>query len=68
MTDLFGLPHDLVRVRVGLVELGERDDPRFIAPLVLGEMDGLQWRRVGPSGEPERPTLPIPTPTRIRSA
>src|SRR5580704_10347200 len=29
------------------------------APLVLGDMEGLQWRRVRPGGDLERPTLPI---------
>jgi hypothetical protein len=59
MTELFRLPHDLLRVRAAVVDLGEGDDPRFIAPLVFGEMDGLQWRRIRPGGDLERPTLPI---------
>jgi hypothetical protein len=60
MTAFFTLPHDFLRVRAAVVDLGEGDDPRFIAPLIFGEMDGLQWRRVAPGGELERPTLPIP--------
>jgi len=59
MTKHFRLPHELLRVRAALVDLGEGDDPQFIAPLVFGEMDGLQWRRVRPGGDLERPTLPI---------
>ena len=47
-------------VRAIFVELGERDDLRFIAPLVLGETEGLQWRRVRPGGDLECPPLPIP--------
>jgi hypothetical protein len=60
MTDLFPLPSDLRGVRAVFLELGERDDPRFIAPLVFGEMQGLQWRRVRPGSDLERPTQPIP--------
>jgi hypothetical protein len=59
MTELFRLPHDVLSVRAAIVDLNERDDPRFIAPLVFGEMDGLQWRRLRPGGDLERPTLPI---------
>jgi hypothetical protein len=59
MTGLLQLPNHLLSVRAAIVDLGEGDDPRFIAPLVFGEMDGLQWRRVRPGGDLERPTLPI---------
>jgi hypothetical protein len=46
-------------VRSVFVELGERDDPRFVIPLVYGEMQGLQFRRVGPGSDLERPTVNI---------
>jgi hypothetical protein len=59
MTEFFRIPHEFLRIRSALVDLRERDDPRFIAPLVFAEMDGLQWRRVRPGGDLERPTLPI---------
>ena len=59
MTGLVRLPNDLLRVRAAVVDLAERDDPRFIAPLVFGEIDGLQWRRVRPGDDLERPNLPI---------
>ncbi len=48
------------KVRSVFIELGERDDPRFIIPLMLGDREGLQFRRVRPGGDLERPTLPIP--------
>ena len=35
------------------------DDPRLIIPLIQGEMLGLQYRRVRPGGDLERPPLPI---------
>jgi hypothetical protein len=57
MTGLLNLPGN--RVRSVFVELGERDHPHFMIPLILGEMEGLQWRRVRPGGDLERPTLPI---------
>ena len=47
------------KVRSVFVELGERDDPRFMIPLVLGELEGLQFRRVMSGGDLERPTLNI---------
>ena len=47
MTGLLHLPGD--RERAAFIELGERDDPRFIIPLVYGEMQGLQFRRVSPA-------------------
>jgi hypothetical protein len=56
MSNLLPLPRR--GVRAVFVELGEHD-PRFIVPLVVGEMEGLQARRVGPGGDLERPTLPI---------
>jgi hypothetical protein len=59
MTEFFRIPHESLRIRGALVDLREGDDPRFIAPLVFAEMDGLQWRRVRPGGDLERPTLPI---------
>jgi hypothetical protein len=59
MIEFFRIPHEFLRIRGALVDLGERDDPRFIAPLVFAKMDGLQWRRVRPGGDLERPTLPI---------
>lgn len=57
MSNLLHLPGR--GVRAVFVELGERDHPHFMIPLVLGEMEGLQWRRVRPGGDLERPTLPI---------
>jgi hypothetical protein len=57
MSNLSHLPGR--RVRAVFVELGERDHPHFMIPLFLGEMEGLQWRRVRPGGDLERPTLPI---------
>src|SRR5215468_4678324 len=60
MSGLFRLPDDLRRLRALMIDLGsESDDPRFIIPLVFGELNGLQWRRVRPGGDLERPTLPI---------
>jgi hypothetical protein len=59
MTDLFRFLSDLRGVRAVLLELGERYDPRFLIPLSVGEMNGLQWRRVGPRAELEQPPLPI---------
>jgi hypothetical protein len=47
-------------VRAVFVELSERDDSRFMIPLLLGEMEDLQWRRVRPGGDLEQPPLPIP--------
>lgn len=38
---------------------GARDDLRFLIPLLQGEMQGLQFRRVKPGGDLERPPLPI---------
>jgi hypothetical protein len=40
-------------------ELDGRVDPRLMIPLVQGEMQGLQFRRVRPGDTLERPTLPI---------
>ena len=61
MSGLFRLPDDLRRLRALFIDLGsESGDPRFIIPLVFGELNGLQWRRVRPGGDLERPTLPIP--------
>jgi hypothetical protein len=60
MTEFFRIAHEFLRIRGALVDLGERDDPRFIAPLVFAEMEGLQWRRVRPGGDLEQPPLPIP--------
>ena len=56
MTGLVHLPGS--RPRAIFLEIGEHD-PRFIVPLVVGEMEGLQARRVRPGGDLERPTLPI---------
>lgn len=48
-------------VRFLFADLGdERDDPRFLIPLLEGEAQGLQHRRVRPGGDLERPCLPIP--------
>src|SRR5215472_7923586 len=61
MSGLFRLPNDLRRLRALFIDPGsESGDPRFIIPLVFGELNGLQWRRVRPGGDLERPTLPIP--------
>jgi hypothetical protein len=57
MTRLAHFPRD--KARAIFVEHGERDDPRFIIPLMLGDMQGLQFRRVRPGGDLERPTLRI---------
>ena len=59
MTEQFRLPNQLRGKRAIFIDLDERDDPRFILPLVLGEMNGLQSRGVGPRDTLERPTLPI---------
>ena len=59
MIELSRFPDQLRGTRAIFIDLGERDDPRFILPLVLGEMEGVQWRRVRPGGDLERPPLPI---------
>lgn len=47
-------------VRFLFADLGdERDDPRFPIPLLAGEAQGLQYRRVRPGRDLERPCLPI---------
>jgi hypothetical protein len=60
MIELPRYPDQLRGKRALFIELGERDDMRFILPLAFGEMEGVQWRRVKPGGDLERPTLPIP--------
>ena len=46
-------------VRALFVDLGERDDPRFMIPLAVGVAEGLQFRRVRPGGDLVRPTVNI---------
>jgi hypothetical protein len=41
------------------LQTGGCDDPRLMIPLIQGEMLGLQYRRVRPGGDLERPSLPI---------
>src|SRR5215470_7050718 len=61
MSGLFRLPDNLRRLRALVIDLGGEDgNLRFILPLAFGELNGLQWRRVRPGGDLERPTLPIP--------
>src|SRR5260370_3637676 len=57
MSGLLRLPGS--RPRAIFLEIGEHD-PRFIVPLVFGEMEGLQWRRIRPGGDLQQPPLPIP--------
>jgi len=48
------------RTQMAFLEIGGRDDLRFMIPLAQGEMQGLQFRRVRPGGDLEQPPLPIP--------
>jgi hypothetical protein len=57
MTESLSAPEN--HVRAVFVDLDDRDDPRFMIPLIRGEMEGLQVRRVRPGGDLERPALPI---------
>ena len=59
MSELFHLPPALQGFRMAYIELGERDDVRFIAPLAFGRVHGLPWGRIGPGEEFEQPTVPI---------
>ena len=57
MSGLVHFPGDWVRSI--FVETDGGDDPRLTIPLIYGEMLGLQFRRVRPGSDLERPPLPI---------
>jgi hypothetical protein len=59
MSELFHLPHALQGARMAYIDLGERDDLRFMAPLAFGRIQGLPWGRIGPGEKFEQPTVPI---------
>jgi hypothetical protein len=42
-----------------IVDLDQDEDPRLVVPLMLGDMQGLQYRRVVPGSDLEQPSVSI---------